>query len=102
MTRDVCRFAPSTTGPAHLGTLAAALLCWLDARSRGARLILRLEDLDPDRCRPEHADSIRAEREEQLRLADRHDPDVRTDEHGNRLDDGADLRHDPEATDRRA
>ncbi|EYF03776.1 glutamate--tRNA ligase family protein [Chondromyces apiculatus] len=55
---DVCRFAPSTTGQAHLGTLTAALLCWLDARARGARLLLRLEDLDPDRCRPEHARSI--------------------------------------------
>jgi glutamyl-tRNA synthetase/glutamyl-Q tRNA(Asp) synthetase len=33
--------------------LLAALLCWLDARSRGARLLLRLEDLDPERCRPE-------------------------------------------------
>jgi len=43
------RFAPSTTGPAHPGTLLAALLCWLDARSRGARLLLRLEDLDPER-----------------------------------------------------
>ena len=50
---DVSRFAPSTTGPAHLGTLLAALLAWLDARSRGARLLLRLEDLDPERCRPE-------------------------------------------------
>jgi len=50
---EVCRFAPSTTGPAHPGTLLAALLCWLDARSRGARLLLRLEDLDPERCRPE-------------------------------------------------
>ncbi len=50
---DVCRFAPSTTGPAHPGTLLAGLLSWLDARSRGARLVLRLEDLDPDRCRPE-------------------------------------------------
>jgi glutamyl/glutaminyl-tRNA synthetase len=50
---DVCRFAPSTTGPAHPGTLLAALLCWLDARSRGARLLLRLEDLDPERCRPQ-------------------------------------------------
>lgn len=47
-----CRFAPSTTGPAHPGTLVAALLGWLDARSRGARIILRLEDLDPDRCHP--------------------------------------------------
>ncbi len=50
--REVGRFAPSTTGPAHPGTLLAALLCWLDARSRGARLVLRLEDLDPQRCRP--------------------------------------------------
>ena len=52
---DVCRFAPSTTGRAHPGTLLAALLCWLDARSRGARLLLRLEDLDPQRCKPEFA-----------------------------------------------
>ena len=50
---EVGRFAPSTTGPAHPGTLLAALLCWLDARSRGARLVLRLEDLDPERSRPE-------------------------------------------------
>lgn len=55
---DVCRFAPSTTGRAHPGTLLAALLAWLDARSRGARLVLRLEDLDPDRCRPEWAAAL--------------------------------------------
>ena len=48
----VCRFAPSATGRAHPGTLLAALLCWLDARSRGDRLVLRLEDLDPERCTP--------------------------------------------------
>ncbi|MGI9431033.1 MAG: glutamate--tRNA ligase family protein [Myxococcota bacterium] len=47
------RFAPSTTGPAHPGTLLAALLCWLDARSVGGKCILRLEDLDPDRSRAE-------------------------------------------------
>jgi glutamyl/glutaminyl-tRNA synthetase len=52
MPAQVSRFAPSTTGPAHPGTLLAALLAWLDARSRGARLLLRLEDLDPERCRP--------------------------------------------------
>jgi len=55
---DVCRFAPSTTGRAHPGTLLAALLAWLDARSRGARLVLRLEDLDPERCRPEWAAAL--------------------------------------------
>jgi len=53
------RFAPSTTGHPHPGTLLAALLCWLDARSLGARLTLRLEDLDPQRCRPEFADALR-------------------------------------------
>lgn len=56
---ETARFAPSTTGPAHPGTLLAALLCWLDARSRGARLLLRLEDLDPQRCRPEWSDALR-------------------------------------------
>jgi glutamyl/glutaminyl-tRNA synthetase len=50
---QVSRFAPSTTGRAHPGTLLAGLLAWLDARARGARLLLRLEDLDPERCRPE-------------------------------------------------
>ena len=50
---QVSRFAPSTTGRAHPGTLLAALLAWLDARTRGAHLLLRLEDLDPERSRPE-------------------------------------------------
>ena len=57
--RAVSRFAPSTTGPAHPGTLLAALLCWLDARASGARLILRLEDLDPTRARPEWSRDLR-------------------------------------------
>ncbi len=56
--RRVSRFAPSTTGPAHAGTLLAALLCWLDARSSGARLLLRLENLDPQRCRPNFAEAM--------------------------------------------
>jgi glutamyl-tRNA synthetase/glutamyl-Q tRNA(Asp) synthetase len=55
----VGRFAPSTTGRAHPGTLLAALLCWLDARSRGARVILRLEDLDPERSRAELVAGLR-------------------------------------------
>ncbi len=54
----VCRYAPSTTGPAHPGTLLAALLCWLDARSRGDRVLLRLEDLDPDRSKPEYRQAM--------------------------------------------
>ncbi len=55
----VGRFAPSTTGSAHPGTLLAALLCWLDMRSRGGRVWLRFEDLDPQRCRPEYLDGLR-------------------------------------------
>lgn len=57
--REVARFAPSATGLAHPGTLLAALLAWLDARTRGARLLLRLEDLDPERCRPAWRDRMR-------------------------------------------
>jgi glutamyl/glutaminyl-tRNA synthetase len=55
-----CRFAPTTSGPAHPGTLLAGLLSWLDARSRAAHLELRLEDIDPTRCTPESASDMRA------------------------------------------
>lgn len=54
------RFAPSTTGHAHPGTLLSALLAWLDARSRGDRVILRFENLDPSRCKPEYLDAMAA------------------------------------------
>lgn len=46
------RFAPSTTGEAHPGTLLSALLVWLDARSRGGQALLRLEDIDTTRVKP--------------------------------------------------
>jgi glutamyl/glutaminyl-tRNA synthetase len=49
----ITRFAPSTTGEAHPGTLLSALLVWLDARSRGGRALLRLEDLDITRIKPQ-------------------------------------------------
>jgi glutamyl/glutaminyl-tRNA synthetase len=55
---DVCRFAPSTTGEAHPGTLLSALLVWLDARSRGARVLCRLENLDHTRCTPGWAEQM--------------------------------------------
>jgi len=48
------RYAPSPTGELHLGNLRTALLAWLFARTAGSRFLLRIEDLDPDRCRPEH------------------------------------------------
>jgi glutamyl/glutaminyl-tRNA synthetase len=56
---EVSRFAPTSSGLAHPGTLLAALLAWLDARSLGARFLLRLEDLDPERCRPEWSAAMR-------------------------------------------
>jgi len=56
---QVSRFAPSTTGRAHPGTLLAGLLAWLDARQQGARFLLRLEDLDPERSRPEWSHHLR-------------------------------------------
>lgn len=46
------RFAPSPSGRMHLGNLMAALLAWLDVRSLGGTMVLRIEDLDPDRCTP--------------------------------------------------
>ena len=49
------RFAPSPSGRMHLGNLFSALLAWLSVRSQGGTMLLRMEDLDPDRCREEYA-----------------------------------------------
>lgn len=48
------RFAPSPSGPLHLGNLRTALVAWLRARSAGGRFLMRVEDLDRGRSRPEH------------------------------------------------
>lgn len=47
------RHAPSPTGRLHLGNARTALLTWLDLRSRGGRVVLRIEDNDPARSRVE-------------------------------------------------
>ena len=47
----VGRFAPSPTGPMHLGNLRTALLAWLQVRAAGGRFLLRFEDLDTGRVR---------------------------------------------------
>ena len=52
------RFAPSPSGRMHLGNLWSCLLAWLSARSAGGGMVLRLEDLDPDRCRPEYCGQV--------------------------------------------
>lgn len=47
------RFAPSPTGPLHVGNLRTALLAWLFARHDGGRFLVRVEDLDPVASREE-------------------------------------------------
>lgn len=57
--RRICgRFAPSPSGRMHLGNLWSCLLAWLAARSAGGGMVLRLEDLDPDRCKREYCDQV--------------------------------------------
>ncbi len=53
------RFAPSPTGYLHIGNLRAALFNFLIARQQGGTFILRLDDTDPARSKPEYADAIR-------------------------------------------
>ncbi|MCB9593845.1 MAG: tRNA glutamyl-Q(34) synthetase GluQRS [Sandaracinaceae bacterium] len=52
------RFAPSPTGPVHLGTARTALLGWLRARSVGGVFVLRMEDLDAPRVREGAAEAM--------------------------------------------
>ena len=58
MSRVTGRFAPSPSGRMHLGNLWSCLLAWLAARSAGGGMVLRLEDLDPDRCKQEYCDQV--------------------------------------------
>jgi len=58
MPQPVFRFAPSPNGPLHLGHALSALLNFDMARAAGGRLLLRMEDIDTARCRPEFEAAI--------------------------------------------
>ena len=53
-----CRFAPSPTGYLHVGSEQSALFNWLFARGSGGEFVLRIEDTDAERNRPELTDNI--------------------------------------------
>lgn len=54
----VGRFAPSPTGRMHAGNIFAALVAWLVAKSQGGRMVLRVEDLDKERSKPQFIDGV--------------------------------------------
>ena len=54
----ITRFAPSSTGHLHLGHAYSAWLGWQRARISGGGFLLRIEDIDKARCKPEYVDSI--------------------------------------------
>src|SRR5471032_1967430 len=54
----VFRFAPSPNGYLHLGHAYSALLNFDLAQQSGGRLLLRIEDIDPTRCKPEFEAAI--------------------------------------------
>ncbi|MBS6366679.1 MAG: tRNA glutamyl-Q(34) synthetase GluQRS [Clostridiales bacterium] len=59
MSNVVGRFAPSPSGRMHLGNAFSALLAWLSVRSADGTLVLRMEDLDPERTNEAFASQIR-------------------------------------------
>lgn len=55
----VGRFAPSPSGRMHLGNVFSALAAWLCVRKEKGTMLLRIEDLDPARCKKEYADQLK-------------------------------------------
>ena len=52
------RFAPTPSGRMHLGNVFSALLAWLSVRAADGELLLRIEDLDAERCPRKYADAL--------------------------------------------
>lgn len=63
MANWIGRLAPSPTGYLHLGNAWAFLLCWLAVKSRGGIVLLRIDDIDPQRSRQVYLDAILADLE---------------------------------------
>jgi glutamyl-Q tRNA(Asp) synthetase len=59
--RPVFRFAPSPNGELHLGHALSALVGWEAAKAAGGRFLLRIEDIDMGRSRPEYVAGILAD-----------------------------------------
>jgi glutamyl-Q tRNA(Asp) synthetase len=81
----VTRFAPSPTGFLHLGHALAALTAYRLAREAGGRFLLRIEDIDPARCRPAFTAAIQEDLrwlglqwDGQVRVQSEHLPEYRT------------------------
>lgn len=55
----ITRFAPSPSGPLHLGHALAALVAWECARAAGGTFLLRIDDIDHTRCRAEYETALR-------------------------------------------
>jgi glutamyl-Q tRNA(Asp) synthetase len=58
MSSPVFRFAPSPNGHLHLGHALSALINFEMARAAGGRFLLRVEDIDHTRCRPDYETAI--------------------------------------------
>jgi glutamyl-tRNA synthetase/glutamyl-Q tRNA(Asp) synthetase len=57
----ITRFAPSPTGELHLGHVLHAVWVWRVAKEHDAKVVIRMEDHDRTRCRPEYERSILAD-----------------------------------------
>ena len=58
MSKVATRFAPSPTGPLHIGGVRTALFNWLYSKNQGGKFYLRIEDTDKERSKEEFKDQI--------------------------------------------